>query len=206
MNPLRGHVFIVTAPSGAGKTTLVGALLERTPELAVCVSHTTRSPRAGEVDGRHYHFVDDDRFAAMVEAGAFLEYADVFGHRYGTSYAAVEQLRAEDRDIILEIDWQGARQIKERLPESVSIFLIPPSLAALEARLHKRGKDAPEVIARRLREARAEIAHHPDFDYIVVNDAFDQALEDLQCITRTARLRGVEQRRRLATLLASLVD
>ncbi|MEM9303978.1 MAG: guanylate kinase [Pseudomonadota bacterium] len=206
MSSQRGHIFIVAAPSGAGKTTLVAALLDRLPELAVCVSHTTRPPREGEIDGEAYHFIDEPAFRQLVEADGFVEHARVFGNHYGTSYGAIEALVAADRDIILEIDWQGAQQIRERIPESISIFIIPPSLEELKSRLTKRGKDAPEVIARRLAESQAEIAHHHDFDYIVVNDDFEQALEDLICICRTARLRGPEQRRRLAPLLKSLLD
>lgn len=201
-----GNVFIVTAPSGAGKTSLVSALIEQSADAALSVSHTTRPPRRGEIDGQHYHFVDVDGFHRMTTEGAFVEHAEVFGNFYGTSFAAIDRLLSVDRDVILEIDWQGARQIKSKMPQAISVFILPPSLETLKRRLHKRGQDAPEVIQRRLGEAREEIAHYGDFDYLVINDDFDQALGDLLAITRTARLRTEQQHRRCAQLIENLLE
>lgn len=201
-----GNVFIVTAPSGAGKTSLVHALVKAVPEAAISVSHTTRSPRPGEIADTHYHFVDVTQFEAMIERGEFLEHANVFGNYYGTSVRSVESLIAADREVILEIDWQGAEQIKRKMPSAIGIFVLPPSLQTLKKRLDKRAQDAPEVIARRLAEARAEIAHHESFDYLVVNDRFEVAVEDMVAIVRTARLRAPGQRKRLQPLLSDLLN
>jgi guanylate kinase len=201
---VRGTLFVVSAPSGAGKTSLVRAMLERDPLLTVSVSHTTRPRRSGEADGVNYHFVDRDRFETMLASGAFLEYAEVFGNLYGTSAAWVEGRLEQGRDVILEIDWQGAAQIRARLPETVSIFVLPPSLAALEQRLRGRGQDEDAVIRRRLAEARAEMAHHVDYDYLVVNDDFETAAADLLAITRAVRLVRPRQERRLAGVLDAL--
>jgi len=182
--PRRGRLFVVAAPSGAGKTSLVRALMERVPSLGFSVSFTTRPRRATEQDGRDYHFVDPQEFARMVEEGAFVEHAEVFGHRYGTGRAQVEQALAAGQDLILEIDWQGARQVRERLPDSVDLFILPPSRAVLEQRLRNRRTDAPEVIARRLRESVEEMSHWAEFRYVVVNDDFDTALGELLAIVR----------------------
>jgi guanylate kinase len=201
---VRGTLFVVSAPSGAGKTSLVRALLDRDPVLTVSVSHTTRPRRSGEADGLNYHFVDRERFETMLASGAFLEYAEVFGNLYGTSAAWVEGRLEQGRDVILEIDWQGAAQIRARLPETVSIFVLPPSLAALEQRLRGRGQDEDAVIRRRLAEARAEMAHHVDYDYLVVNDDFETAAADLLAITRAVRLVRPRQERRLAGVLDAL--
>ncbi|MDX1570218.1 MAG: guanylate kinase [Xanthomonadales bacterium] len=201
-----GSIYIVTAPSGAGKTSLVNALIERVPEAALSVSHTTRSPRPGEVDGRHYHFIDDARFQRMVERGEFLEHATVFGKNYGTALAAVNELREQDRDVILEIDWQGARQVHQAIPESIGIFILPPGLDVLEQRLRGRGKDAPEQVARRLSEARLEMSHHAEFEYLVINDDFETALNDLVAIVHSNRLRTAVQRQRHAALIDNLLD
>ena len=206
MNAPTGNVFIVTAPSGAGKTSLVNALIERVPTASLSISHTTRPPRPGEADGEHYHFIDEATFAAMVAEHAFFEHATVFGNRYGTSYQSIDDLLAADRDVILEIDWQGAQQIKRQINDAISIFILPPSLAVLKSRLVKRAQDAADVIARRLGEAREEIAHHAEFDYLVVNDDFDHALGDLVAILRTARLRAVQQRQRCGELIENLLD
>lgn len=201
---VRGTLFVVSAPSGAGKTSLVRALLDRDPVLTVSVSHTTRPRRSGEADGVNYHFVDRGRFETMLASGAFLEYAEVFGNLYGTSAAWVEGRLEQGRDVILEIDWQGAAQIRARLPETVSIFVLPPSLAVLEQRLRGRGQDEDRVIRRRLAEARAEMAHHVDYDYLVVNDDFETAAADLLAITRAVRLVRPRQERRLAGVLDAL--
>jgi guanylate kinase len=178
----RGRLFVIAAPSGTGKTSLVKALMQRVPELGFSVSHTTRKPRPNEVAGRDYHFVDPPTFRRMIGAGEFLEHAGVFDNLYGTSQAAVEAALAAGRDLLLEIDWQGARQVRERLPEAIDVFILPPSRAALEERLRGRGTDSPEVIARRLRDSVTELSHWAEFRYVIVNDRFEAALADLERI------------------------
>lgn len=178
----RGTLFILSAPSGAGKSSLAKALVAANPQLAVSVSHTTRAPRPGEVAGVHYHFVDREEFARMVAAGEFLEHASVFDNFYGTTRAAVERLLAAGKHVLLDIDWQGARRIKQQIPGTQGIFILPPSLAALEQRLRERKQDSDDTIARRMRGAIAEIRHYPEFDYVIVNDDFAAALADLQAI------------------------
>ena len=180
--PNRGHLYVIAAPSGAGKTSLMRALLERRPSLAFSVSCTTRPPRSHELEGRDYHFVDRTEFERLVKAGEFIEHADVFGNLYGTRRAAVEATLAAGRDLILEIDWQGANQVRQRLPEAIQIFILPPSRVELEARLRKRGTDSPEAIVRRLAESVSEMSHWREFDYVVVNRSFDQALTELEAI------------------------
>ena len=180
--PSRGRLFVIAAPSGAGKTSLVRALMEREPSLGFSVSFTTRPRRPTEVDGRDYHFVTPARFAEMLAADAFLEHARVFDNAYGTGRAQVEEALAAGRDLILEIDWQGARQVRERLPEAIDVFILPPSRAALEQRLRHRRTDSPEVIARRLADSVTEMSHWSEFRYVVVNDDFERALADLLAI------------------------
>jgi guanylate kinase len=177
-----GRLFVVAAPSGAGKTSLVKALLEREPKLRVCVSHTTRPKRPNEVDGRDYHFVDRERFQQMVRDEGFLEHAAVFDNFYGTSLGALQDAFGAGFDVVLEIDWQGARQVRSKVPECISVFILPPSRQALEQRLRDRRTDSPEVIARRLRDAVTDMGHYGEFDCVVVNDDFDRALEDLRAI------------------------
>jgi guanylate kinase len=198
-----GTLYIVAAPSGAGKSSLVNALLEREQGIALSVSHTTRPPRPADVDGQHYHFVNRGVFERLVAQGAFLEHAEVFGNLYGTSREAVRQRLQAGRDVLLEIDWQGARQVRARLP-CVSIFILPPSRDELERRLRTRAADDADTIARRLRESREEIAHAGEFDYLVVNDAFGDALADLRAIVTCQRLRCEAQVARQAALLADL--
>jgi guanylate kinase len=204
-----GRLHVISAPSGAGKTSLVKALLERRPTLAVSVSHTTRTMRPTEVDGRDYHFVNNTEFDRLVAAGAFLEHARVFDNQYGTGRDQVNAKRAAGHDVLLEIDWQGARQIRERAPDCVSIFILPPSRAALEERLRSRRTDSEAVIARRLADAATDMSHCLEFEYAVVNDRFEQAVADLLTIidrppgTRVAALAA--NRPSLATLLRSLV-
>ncbi len=178
----RGRLFVISAPSGAGKTSLVKALLERNPALAVSVSHTTRKPRPHEMHGRDYYFISIPEFQSLVERGAFLEHARVFDNHYGTSRETVERLLAAGTDVVLEIDWQGAQQVRGAMPECVSIFILPPSRGALEERLRGRQTDPPEVIARRLRDAVSDMRHFSEFDYVIVNDRFEQALEELESV------------------------
>jgi guanylate kinase len=178
----RGHLYVIAAPSGAGKTSLLKALLARRPGVSFSVSCTTRAPRAGEVDGRDYHFIGREEFARLIAADEFIEHANVFGNLYGTRRSVVETALAGGRDIILEIDWQGAQQVRERLPEAVHVFILPPSRAELEGRLRKRGSDSEEAIARRLRESVLEMSHWGEFDYVIVNRDFDRALGELEAI------------------------
>jgi guanylate kinase len=178
----RGHLYVIAAPSGAGKTSLLRAVMARRPGLGFSVSCTTRKPRPGEVDGRDYHFIGRADFERLVEAGEFVEHANVFGNLYGTRLSVVESALAEGRDLILEIDWQGARQVRERLPEAVQVFILPPSRAELERRLRDRGSDSDEAIARRLAESAIEISHWQDFDFVVVNRDFEAAAAELEAI------------------------
>jgi guanylate kinase len=200
-----GSLFVIAAPSGAGKTSLVQALMAEVPGLAFSVSHTTRLPRAGEVDGRDYHFVDPATFQRMVTEGAFLEHAEVFGRCYGTSRGAVVERLATGEDLILEIDWQGARQVRQVIPECVSVFILPPSREELACRLRGRGTDAPEVIAHRLALAVEEMGHYAEFDQLVVNDVFEQALAELKAIVCASRCRTSVQVARRGALLADLL-
>ncbi|MEX0605007.1 MAG: guanylate kinase [Marinobacter sp.] len=201
----KGTLYVISAPSGAGKTSLVGAMLQQDPLLGVSISHTTRGIRPGEQDGTNYHFVDRPVFEAMIERGEFLEHADVFGNYYGTSQVWVAETLASGRDVILEIDWQGAGQVRRLMPGCVSIFIVPPSAAVLRARLTGRGTDAPEVVERRLKEAREECSHALEFDYLVVNDDFGTALADLLSVVSAQRLRVEAQETRYAALLGDLV-
>lgn len=200
-----GTLFIVAAPSGAGKSTLVNALLEREPSISLSISHTTRPPRPGEQYGRHYYFVERAEFEREVAEGVFLEHAEVHGNFYGTSRRTVQDLLQQGRDVLLEIDWQGAAQIRKAKPDVVSVFILPPSRAELERRLRGRGSDSAEVIERRLRNSRGEIAHAHEFDYIVVNDRFEDALDNLQAIVRAVRQRSTLQCQRHESLILELL-
>jgi guanylate kinase len=201
----RGTLLIIAAPSGAGKTSLVNALVSALPGVVVSVSHTTRAPRPREQNGVHYHFVDHDAFALMADTDQFLEHAQVFDQRYGTARAAVETQLAQGLDVILEIDWQGARQVRACMPDCLSIFILPPSREALEARLRTRAQDSDETIARRMRAAVAEMRHYAEFDYLVVNDDFEQALAALKAIVLASRQRQVSQAERQRELLRRLL-
>ncbi|HQQ63508.1 MAG TPA: guanylate kinase [Pseudomonadales bacterium] len=201
----RGILYTVSAPSGAGKTSLVTALVAACDNLRVSVSHTTRPRRPGEVDGINYHFTDRATFEAMLLAGDFLEQAEVFGNLYGTSQQWVEDTLAQGLDVILEIDWQGAQQIRRLMPDSIGIFILPPSLASLKERLNGRGQDDDAIIAERLAQARDEISHYSEADYIVVNKDFERALGDLIAITRAQPLRLEPQLIHLEGLLADLL-
>ena len=184
----RGDLFIIAAPSGGGKTSLVNALLERDPRLILSISHTTRQPRPGEMDGGHYHFVSEAEFKNMISRGDFMEHARVFDHYYGTNSHSVAAQLEQDRDVILEIDWQGARQVRTAFPQSCAIFIIPPSLETLRTRLTGRGQDSSDVIQRRMRDARTEISHWAEFDQLVVNENFNSALEELASIINDHRM------------------
>lgn len=196
-----GNLFIVTAPSGAGKTSLVRALLAADSQVKLSISYTTRPMRPGEVGGVDYHFVTEARFLEMLAQGDFLESAEVHGKRYGTSQSWVNAALETGQDLLLEIDWQGAEQVRKLYPEAIGIFILPPSMEALEQRLRKRGQDADEVIARRLAAAQEEISHVGEFDYVIINDQFDVAIHDLLAIVRSQRLRGVRQLSRHSELL-----
>lgn len=200
-----GTLFIVSAPSGAGKTSLVKALRSEISGISLSVSHTTRSMRPGEQDGVDYHFVAPGNFEELIAAGDFLEYAEVFGNFYGTSRSAVEAQLQQGEDVLLEIDWQGARQIREQLPENQSIFILPPSREALQQRLEARGQDSDEVISKRMLAARAEMVHFNEYDYLVVNDDFDVALSELRSIVLANRARTVRQAERYASQIAELL-
>lgn len=201
-----GTLFVISAPSGAGKTSLVARMLQLDGRLGVSVSHTTRPIRPGEQDGKNYHFVSREDFGEMILRDEFLEHAAVFGNYYGTSQRWVEAALARGRDVILEIDWQGAAQVRRLMPDCVGVFIVPPSPDVLRQRLEGRGTDAPDVIERRLREASAECAHALAFDYLVVNDDFEAALADLLSIARAHRLRAISQGARQSKLLEQLVS
>jgi guanylate kinase len=200
----RGRLFVIAAPSGAGKTTLVRALMEREPGLRFSISYTTRRQRPTEQHGHDYFFVERVEFERMAAAGEFLEHAQVFDNRYGTARGFVEECLASGQDLLLEIDWQGARQVRAALPECVSIFILPPSRAELERRLRGRGTDSEQVIQRRLRDAASDMTHWAEFDYVVVNDAFDEALGELRAIVQGRGEGSRRDRAELGTLVASL--
>jgi guanylate kinase len=190
---MSGNLFIISAPSGAGKTSLVNAMLAGTPGIDLSVSYTTRAPRPGEVDGREYHFVSRETFLEMAKRGDFLESAEVYGNLYGTSQTWIKEETAGGRDILLEIDWQGAAQVRRIFPDCISIFILPPSLAVLESRLKGRNQDSAEVIARRLQAARDDIAHVAEFDYVIINDKLDEAVQQLKAVVVAAGLRRDRQ-------------
>ena len=202
----RGRLYVVSAPSGAGKTSLVKALMEREPRIRFSVSYTTRKPRPNEIPGRDYHFVTMERFAEMTAHDEFLEHAQVFDNCYGTGVRAVEEALSNGEQLLLEIDWQGARQVRARLPEARSIFILPPSRTALEQRLKARSTDSDAVIKRRLQDAAQDLAHCAEFDYVVINDRFEQALEDLRAIVADRGSHLGKQRPEVARLAAELLD
>ncbi len=199
-----GNIFLVVAPSGAGKSTLVNALLARDGAIELSISHTTRAPRPGEQDGREYHFVTVEDFKARRARGEFLESAEVHGNFYATSRVWLDERMRTGRDVLLEIDWQGARQVKRHFPDAVGVFILPPSIEALEARLKKRGQDSPQVIARRLLAAGAEMAHAHEFDYVIINEDFDTALTQVAAIVAATRLRYPTQAARYHDLFVQL--
>jgi guanylate kinase len=201
----RGRLYVVSAPSGAGKTSLVKALMERDPRIRFSVSYTTRKPRLNEIPGRDYHFVSVERFAEMVARDEFLEHAQVFDNCYGTGVRAVEEALANGEQLLLEIDWQGARQVRARLPEACTIFVLPPSRSALEQRLKARSTDSDEVIKRRLQDAAQDLTHWTEFDYAVINDRFEQALSDLLAIVEDRGGHLIAQRPEVARFAAELL-
>ncbi len=202
---MTGNLYIVSAPSGAGKSSLVRALVEGDPRLRLSVSYTTRPPRPGEEDGVHYHFVSREVFLEMLGAGAFLESAEVYGNYYGTSQHWIEAQLKEGHDVLLEIDWQGAAQVRRLFPEAIGIYILPPSIGELERRLRDRGQDSEAVIARRLAAAREDMSHALEYDYLVVNERFDLALADLKAIVCAGRLTVARQQTALAGLLQELM-
>ena len=200
----KGNIFIVAAPSGAGKTTLVSALLAADANVRLSVSFTTRAPRAGEVNGQDYHFVSRETFLGMIERSELLEHAEVYGNFYGTSEKWIRDQLATGQDILLEIDWQGAQQVRRLFPEAISIFILPPSLEVLEQRLRGRGKDAEDAIQVRLKSAQDEIRHVDEYDYAIVNQHIDESVHDIISIVRAARLRLENQSLKFGTLIAEL--
>jgi guanylate kinase len=202
----QGRLYVVAAPSGAGKTSLVKALMEREPRIQFSVSYTTRKPRQNEIPGRDYHFVSAERFEEMIANQEFLEHARVFDNCYGTGVRTVQEALSNGEALLLEIDWQGARQVRARLPEACSIFILPPSRQALEQRLKGRSTDSDEVIQRRLRDAAEDLGHWSEFDYVVINDRFEQAIEDLQAIVENRGLHLLSQRPEVVHLAARLVN
>jgi len=202
----QGNLYVVSAPSGAGKTSLLKALVAQMDNVETSVSHTTRPKRPGEVEGKDYHFVSVDEFKQLIQQQAFFEYAEVFDNFYGTSKASVAAQRQQGIDVILEIDWQGARQIREQLPECVSIFILPPSKQELERRLTGRGQDDAQVIARRMSAAQDEMSHYDEYDYLIINDDFEQALNELKSILIAERQKLPYQQQKHAHLLSNLLD
>lgn len=202
---MRGTLFIVAAPSGAGKSSIVNACLARDPNIALSISFTSRAPRPGERHAQHYHFIDAAEFQRMIDAGDFFEHALVHGDLKGTARQSVEPQLAAGRDVLLEIDWQGARQVRDKVPDAVGIFLLPPSREALEERMRKRGQDSEETIARRLAAAREEMSHYHEFDYVIVNEIFDAAVADMCSIFTASRLRRDAQAQRHAGMIEGLL-
>ena len=209
MAHLLGNLFILSAPSGAGKSSLIKALLEThqsaSNPMQVSVSHTTRAPRPGEVNGEHYHFVNHAEFEALIEQGAFFEWAEVFGNYYGTSRITIEQTLSQGIDVFLDIDWQGARQVKQQLPDAKGVFILPPSTAELQKRLQGRGQDSEEVIAGRMQKAVDEMSHYDEFDFVLVNDDFEQTLAQLNAIVVAQRCEKNNQQLRHSDLVVQLL-
>ena len=205
MNHNSGTLYIVSAPSGAGKTSLVNALIKEDRQIRVSVSHTTRAMRPGEQHGVNYHFVVHEEFKALIAQGDFLEHAEVFGNFYGTSRSALQQTLDEGYDLILEIDWQGAQQVRRVMPDALSVFILPPSQQALRQRLDGRGQDSEEIIDGRMKEAVSEMVHYDEYDYVIINDDFDAALADLKAVFRSNRLLLKKQQQRHAALLKQMI-
>ncbi|MEG3756086.1 guanylate kinase [Psychromonas arctica] len=203
-----GTLYIVSAPSGAGKSSLIQALLSDSSNQPsqVSISHTTRSPRPGEVNGEHYHFVSETEFKQLIEENAFFEWAEVFGNYYGTSRVAIEESLAQGIDVMLDIDWQGARQVREVMPNARGIFILPPNRKELELRLNKRGQDSQEIIAKRMREAQSEMSHYTEYDYLIVNDDFDTATQEFSAIVRALRNEQEKQAIKHSKTISALLE
>ena len=201
----RGTLFIVAAPSGAGKSSIVNAVLKDTPGIALSISYTSRAPRPGERHAQHYHFISSEEFQRMIAAGDFFEHALVHGDYKGTARQSVEPQLAAGLDVLLEIDWQGAAQVRAQMPDALSVFILPPSRAALESRMRSRGQDSEDVIARRLAAARTEMSHYSEFDFVIVNDVFDAAVREMQSIFLASRLRRSVQSQRHESLIKALL-
>ncbi|TQV73742.1 guanylate kinase [Aliikangiella marina] len=206
VNQATGNLYVVSAPSGAGKTSLLKRLIAELSSVEMSISHTTRDRREGETDGVDYHFVSLEAFGKLIEDKAFFEHAEVFGNYYGTSKASIQEQLSQGIDVILEIDWQGARQIREQLPESLSIFILPPSKEALQNRLDSRGQDHAAVIDKRMQAAKSEMSHYSEYDYLVINDDFEVALEELKSILVAERQKLSRQKQKFAHLLVNLLD
>jgi guanylate kinase len=202
----QGTLYIVSAPSGAGKTSLLNAVIDDLPGVQISISHTTRKPRPGEEHGKNYYFVDKEEFQQRVKSGDFLEHAEVFGNHYGTSREAVEKLLAQGKDVILEIDWQGARKVRQQMADTVSIFILPPSKQELESRLRNRKQDSDEIIQNRMKQARNEMLQYDEYDYVIINDNFDRAVEELGSVFRSRWLLLANQQKKNADLLKSLIE
>ena len=202
---MRGTLYIVAAPSGAGKSSIVNAVLARDPQIALSISFTSRQPRPGERHAQHYNFVSADEFKAMIRAGDFFEYAEVHGDWKGTARQSVEPQLATGKDVLLEIDWQGARQVRDKVPDAVAVFILPPSREALEQRMRNRGQDSEAVIQQRLAAAREEMSHFDEFDYVVVNEVFETAVDDMCAIFTASRLRREPQVARHEILISNLL-
>ena len=202
---MKGNLFIVSSPSGAGKSSLITALLDKHQDMKVSVSHTTRGPRPGEENGVHYHFTDVDSFKQLVEQGEFYEWAEVFGNYYGTSKSAIQAQLDQGVDVFLDIDWQGAQQMRKLEPELKTIFILPPSRTELEARLNKRGQDSAEVIANRMAQAQSEMSHYNEYDFVLINDDFEQTLAQFEQIVLGHRLQLANQQSKFANLITELL-
>jgi len=202
---VKGNLFIVSSPSGAGKSSLISALLERHQDMKVSVSHTTRAPRPGEEDGIHYHFTQVDRFKELIEENEFYEWAEVFGNYYGTSKSAIQAQLDKGIDVFLDIDWQGAQQMRKLVPELKTIFILPPSRKELESRLNKRGQDSAEVIANRMAQAQSEMSHYDEYDFLLINDDFEQTLNQFEHIVLAHRQQLANQQSKFANLITELL-
>jgi guanylate kinase len=202
---MKGNLFVVSSPSGAGKSSLISALLEKHSDMQVSVSHTTRKPRPGETDGVHYHFTDPDTFRSLIDDNEFFEWAEVFGNYYGTSRSAIQEQLEQGIDVFLDIDWQGAQQIRKLVPEVITIFILPPSREELERRLNSRGQDEPEVIAGRMAEAISEMSHYNEYDFVLINDDFEQTLLQFESIVTAHRARTSNQLAKNTNLINQLL-
>ena len=202
---MKGNLFVVSSPSGAGKSSLISALLAKHTDMKVSVSHTTRAPRPGEIDGQHYHFTNVDSFKERIQKNEFYEWAEVFGNYYGTSKSAINDQLEQGIDVFLDIDWQGAQQMRKLVPNLITLFILPPSRQELESRLNKRGQDSQEVIAGRMAQAQSEMSHYKEYDFVMINDDFEQTLSHFEQIVLAHRLKTANQQRKFADLINELL-